>query len=172
MAELPEEVLAAVLDRMPVARLAVTDDAGIPDVMPIVFARVGRTLFSPIDGKPKKSGRLARLAHIAQRPAVGIVLDHYAADWRQLWWIRISAIATIAVGHHPHWEAAVSALRDKYPQYRQTPLFTGAPTLIVFESSALRWWAASGVEALRSWLATATGGVQSLQESVDNTSQP
>ena len=142
---LPAQVLAHVFDREPVARLAVIDDAGVPEVMPIVFARVGTWLFSPIDGKPKKSGRLARLRHIERCPRVGLVIDHYADDWRALWWLRISAQATIAVGHHEHWDAAVAALQGKYPQYRTTPLFEGAPTLICFEPLSVRWWAAAGL---------------------------
>ena len=143
---LPPELLARVFDREPVARLAVIDDEGVPEVMPIVFARVGTCLFSPIDGKPKKSGRLARLRYIERCPQVGLVIDRYAADWRELWWIRISALATIAVGRHPVWDAAVAALTCKYPQYRTTPLFEGEPTLICFEPVTMRSWAAAGLE--------------------------
>ena len=142
---LPAHLLASVFDREPVARLAVIDDAGVPDVMPIVFARVGTRLFSPIDGKPKKSGRLARLRHIERCPRVGLVIDRYAADWQALWWIRLSAEATIAVGDDADWDAAVMALQVKYPQYRTTPLFTGDPTLICLAPLTVRWWAATGL---------------------------
>ena len=152
MAALPDDLLERVLDRLPVARLAVIDDDGVPDVMPIVFARVGQRLFSPIDGKPKKSARLSRLTHIQRRPQVGLVLDHYDADWQQLWWIRVSALATIVVAEHADWDAAVAALTTKYPQYRATPLFTGTPTMICFEYRKLRWWGASGVGGITQWL--------------------
>lgn len=148
MSELAPDLLARLLDREPVARLAVRDAADVPEVMPIVFARVGTKLFSPIDGKPKTGGRLARLRHIERCPQVGLVIDRYTADWRELWWVRISALATVALGHHTDWDAAVTALTDKYPQYRSTPLFSGEPTMICFEPLTVRAWAAAGLEHL------------------------
>lgn len=151
-APLSDDMLFAVLDRMPVARLAVTDHRNRADAMPIVFARVGDTLFSPIDGKPKKHPRLARLAHIRANPAVTLVLDHYAADWQALWWIRFEAQAAIAVGSHAQWDAAVAALQQKYPQYATTPLFAGEPTLVVLQRDAIRWWAAAGENGIGAWL--------------------
>lgn len=152
MVDLAEELFGGVLDRMAVARLALIDDRGSPEVMPIVFARVGRRLFSPIDGKPKKSARLSRLAYIAQRPQVGLVLDHYASDWRALWWIKLTAQASSATASTPDWDAAVAALLSKYPQYQTTALFTGVPTMIAFEVSSVRWWAAQGEAEIRAWL--------------------
>ncbi len=142
------------LDGEPVARLAVIDDEGMPEVMPIVFARVGTQLFSPIDGKPKSHARLARLRHIEAHPRVGLVIDRYAADWRALWWIRIAATARIAVGQHAQWDAAVAALLVKYPQYQSTPLFLGEPTLICFEPLTVRAWAAAGPDGIAQSLAT------------------
>ncbi len=149
---LPDALLARVLDTMPVARLAVLDHRGRPDAMPIVFARVGSTLFSPIDGKPKKHARLARIEHLRAHPQVTLTLDHYAADWRTLWWIRLQADAAIAVGEHALWDQAVAALEAKYPQYADTPLFMGPPTLVVLPWSRARWWAAAGLEGLEAWM--------------------
>ena len=137
---------------MPVARLAVIDGKGRPEVMPIVFARVGQTLFSPIDGKPKKHGRPARLAHIARNPAVTLVIDHYAEQWDRLWWIRIDADAVIAEGKHDDWDAAVEALGLKYPQYQTTSMFLGEPVLICMSWDRVRWWAPQGAASLESWL--------------------
>ncbi len=153
MNALPQPLLAAILDRMPVARLAVLDNAERPDAMPIVFARVGTTLFSPIDGKPKKHARLARLEHIRRHPAITLVLDHYAPDWKQLWWLRLEADAGVAVGEHPQWARAVQALQDKYPQYGETALFSGPPTMIVMPWQRVRWWAADGLAGIETWLA-------------------
>ena len=148
MTTLAPALFERVLDSEAVARLAVIDDAGGPEVMPIVFARVGSLLFSPIDGKPKSHARLARLRHIEAHPRVGLVIDRYTADWRHLWWIRIAATAHIAVGQHPRWDAAVSALLAKYPQYQTTPLFLGEPTLICFEALTVRCWAAAGPQGI------------------------
>ena len=80
MTTLAPALVERVLDSEAVARLAVIDDAGGPEVMPIVFARVGSLLFSPIDGKPKSHARLARLRHIEAHPRVGLVIDRYAAE--------------------------------------------------------------------------------------------
>ena len=143
------------LDSMPVARLAVTGHEGRADAMPIVFARVGDCLVSPIDGKPKKTARLSRLDHIRQQPAVTLLLDHYASDWETLWWLRVLADAEVTGACYPRWDEAVSALRRKYPQYEQTALFIGEPTLVVMHITALRWWAAAGEAGLDRWLAAA-----------------
>ncbi len=149
MEALSQELLAEILDREPVARLALLGDDGAPEVTPIVFARVAQSLYSPIDGKPKSGTRLARLRHIARAPRVGLVIDRYADDWRQLWWLRLAAIAREVSAEHPDFEAASAALRAKYPQYRSTPLFSGEPTMIRFEILSSRWWSAAGLEALR-----------------------
>ncbi len=153
MAALPEILQHALLDCMPVARLAVRGNHGTPEVMPIVFARVGHTLFSPIDGKPKSSARLARIALIAAAPEVGLVLDHYEADWRHLWWLRLSAHARLAHTNHPDWDEAVEILRSKYPQYHSTPLFKDDPLMLAFEYGHVRWWAADGIAGIERWLA-------------------
>ncbi|MEQ8233380.1 MAG: TIGR03668 family PPOX class F420-dependent oxidoreductase [Gammaproteobacteria bacterium] len=153
MPALAEPLLQALLDAMPVARLALIAGGQRPEALPIVFARVGSTLYSPVDGKPKKAGRLARLAHLERQPAVGLTLDHYAADWRDLWWLKLDVQASVAVDDAPGWDAAVAALRVKYPQYRETPLFRGEPTLIVMPWTRVRWWAADGEAGLRRWLA-------------------
>lgn len=153
MTDLSDATLYRLLDLMPVARLAVRDANDDPDAMPIVFARVGDTLFSPIDGKPKKSPRLARLEHIRGHPRVTLVLDHYEADWSRLWWLRFEADAAVVHEDHAQWPEAVAALRGKYPQYDDTPLFSGPPTMIALVRRSVRWWAAEGMAGIERWLA-------------------
>ncbi len=143
MATLAQQQLFRLLDRTPLGHLGLIDDAGRPEVLPIVFARVGETLFSPIDGKPKGTAPLARLRYVERCPAVALTLDHYAADWRRLWWIKLDIQASVAVGQHPAWDAAVSALLSKYPQYRETALFKGEPTFVVMKWQRVRCWAAA-----------------------------
>ena len=115
--------------------------------MPIVFVRHEGALWSPVDGKPKRPQRegtpLARLAHIAHEPRVALLLDHYDADWRRLWWIRVDGRAE-SRGAHAGVEAA---LRRRYPQYRDTPLFIGAPTLVRIEPVRITSWTASAVSS-------------------------
>ncbi|MGE4617032.1 MAG: pyridoxamine 5'-phosphate oxidase family protein [Gammaproteobacteria bacterium] len=157
MEPLTDDLLHRVLDCMPVARLAVIDGEGRPEAMPIVFARVGRTLFSPIDGKPKKHGRPARIAHIERNPTVALVVDYYDEQWNQLWWIRLNANAAIAEGRHDEWDAAVEALRLKYPQYQTTPMFREHPVMICMTWDRMRWWAPEGASGLEAWLRAARG---------------
>lgn len=142
---------------MPVARLALTAAGGRPEALPIVFARVGRTLFSPIDGKPKSTNRPARLAHLERRPAVTLVIDHYDEDWQRLWWIRLDAHAVIAEGAHADWDGAVQALHRKYPQYGATAMFVGDPVLVCLPITRVRWWAPGGEAGIRRWLDTEPG---------------
>jgi PPOX class probable F420-dependent enzyme len=102
----------------PVARLATASAGGEPHVVPIVFAVDGDAIYSAVDGKPKRSRSLRRLANIEGNPRVSVLVDSYADDWSQLWWVRADGICSV----HESSAAAVSALRAKYPQYREVPL--------------------------------------------------
>ena len=152
---LPDALCERIFDCMPVARLAVLGTNDTPDVMPIVFARVGAKLYSPIDGKPKKHARLARLDAIRANPQVGLVLDYYSADWQSLWWIKLSCRAAVVDETLPDFGAVKQALQQKYPQYREVDLFHGPPTAIEFSIAEQRWWASRGVAGVESWLAAA-----------------
>jgi PPOX class probable F420-dependent enzyme len=103
--------------RADVLRLATADADGRPHVVPCTFAvdDAWRVVIG-IDNKPKSTGNLRRLANIEANPSVSMLVDHYSADWRQLWWARADGVAkTERSGseHAAHWEL----LRRKYPQY-------------------------------------------------------
>jgi PPOX class probable F420-dependent enzyme len=135
---LPEAEAERLLDAWPVARLATVAPDGRPHLVPIVFVRHAGALWSPVDGKPKTGGPLARLVNVAAEPRVALLLDHYDADWRRLWWIRVDGRAALGGG-----DAAVeAALRAKYPQYRETPLYAGAPALLRIVAERVRSWSA------------------------------
>jgi PPOX class probable F420-dependent enzyme len=109
--------------RAPVARLATSSADGKPHVVPVVFAvdEDADRVYTAIDGKPKSTQRLRRLANIATNPAVSLLVDHYADDWTQLWWVRVDGTASI------HSEGAAldtgyRLLRAKYPQYQSVSL--------------------------------------------------
>jgi len=111
-----------------VARLATVTPDGPPHLVPIVFAVAESTIFTAVDGKPKASQRLRRLANIEANPGVSILVDHYDDDWSQLWWVRADGTATI------HREGSMcdrgyEALRAKYPQYQHVPL--DGPVIVV-----------------------------------------
>ena len=86
------EVLIA---RQPVARLAtLVADLTIHQV-PIVFARHKDILWSPVDGKTKSGGELARVRNLRKKPNVSLLLDSYDQDWSKSWWLRFEGIANI-----------------------------------------------------------------------------
>jgi PPOX class probable F420-dependent enzyme len=108
-----------------VARLATQNARGQVDLVPFVFAWVATpsgerglgTVVSAIDHKPKTTQRLQRLANIAERPAVTVLVDHYdEVDWSQLWWVRIRGNAR-EVEDEATRSLAIDALVAKYAQY-------------------------------------------------------
>jgi PPOX class probable F420-dependent enzyme len=117
----------------PVARLATVGPDGGPHLVPVVFAVRDDVVYTAIDAKPKSTQRLRRLANIAGNPLVSLLVDHYADDWTQLWWVRVDGVAAI---HHDgdEAEAGRELLRAKYPQYQSVPL--NGPVIAI----AVRGW--------------------------------
>ena len=120
----------------PVARLATVTPEGRPHVVPIVFAVDGDVIYTAVDGKPKSTQRLRRLANIAANPSVSVLVDHYADDWSQLWWIRADGVASI-VADGPQFERGLGLLRAKYPQYEHVSL--NGPVLVVAVEKWASW---------------------------------
>lgn len=105
----------------PVARLATSSAAGKPHLVPVVFAVDSDTVYTAIDAKPKSTHRLRRLANIASNPRVSLLVDHYADEWTQLWWVRAdgeAAVHTDGAALHTGYRL----LRAKYPQYQSVSL--------------------------------------------------
>ena len=127
MAELPEKFTQA-----NVARLATAGEDGQPHLVPIVFATLGNTIVTAVDGKPKSTTRLKRLANITANPKVSLLVDHYDDDWTQLWWIRVDGLATITEN-----DEALHQLRAKYQQYEQVPL--DGPVIIIDIEQVVTW---------------------------------
>lgn len=136
-------------DTVPVARLATVRSAGAPGLVPIVFAYLDGVFWSPVDGKPKAGTQLARLRDVDADPRATLLLDGWDRDWQRLWWIRVQVRAEVvsagreAGGAPDEFSAAAGALRAKYPQYRETELFVGAPTLLRFVPDRISSWLAS-----------------------------
>jgi PPOX class probable F420-dependent enzyme len=100
-----------------VARLATSDPAGQPHLVPIVFALApGDVLYSAVDAKPKATTELRRLANIRANPRVAVLVDFYDEDWRRLWWVRADGLASVV----PAEEAVegLDLLASRYPAYR------------------------------------------------------
>ena len=120
----------------PVARLATVTPDGIPHLVPVVFAVAGDpegdrdVVYTAVDAKPKTTQRLRRLANIESNPQVSLLVDHYADDWTQLWWVRADGVAAIHSGGEP-MHAGYRLLRAKYPQYQSVPLIGPVITVTV-----------------------------------------
>jgi len=105
--------------------LATTAEDGGVDLVPITFApafgagmgAVGDVLYSAVDHKPKRTVQLARLANIARRPQVTVLLDHRDdADWSALWWVRARGTATVEAPG-----TGRELLVARYRQYSERP---------------------------------------------------
>ncbi len=144
---LPDETVERLLDAWPVARLATLGADGRSHLVPVVFARCGGLLWSPVDGKPKRGGELVRVRNVRGDPRVSLLLDQYDADWTRLWWLRVDGDARVEQPEDPDGDAeiaaALRALRAKYPQYERTPILGDPPTLLRIRATARRSWCAS-----------------------------
>jgi PPOX class probable F420-dependent enzyme len=111
----------------PVARLATSSPDGKPHLVPVVFAVSGDSpdhpdvVYTAIDAKPKSTQRLRRLTNIAGNRQVSLLVDHYADDWTQLWWVRVDGDAAIHVDGEA-MDIGYRLLRAKYPQYQSVSL--------------------------------------------------
>ena len=121
-----------------VARLATVDAAGMPHLVPLVFAVHSDRIYSAVDHKPKRSQMLKRLRNIAANPRVALLADHYEDDWSRLWWVRVDGLAEV-IESGPTWDAAIEVLAEKYPQYRGHPP-TGSAIVITIDR--ITGWAA------------------------------
>jgi len=146
--QLDPQQLSHVLSVWGVGRLATVRPDGAPHLVPIVFVWCDGCIWMPIDGKPKRSDPLQRLRNVARRPSVSLLLDHYDADWRALWWIRIDGTAEVVSGDPVAMPAAAriaQRLRAKYPQYQSVDLFSGPPTLLRMLPARHTAWSAQPV---------------------------
>jgi len=109
--------LRARFARARVARLATLRGDGTARLVPVTFALVDEQVCVGIDDvKPKSGRRLARLADVDRDPRVALLVDEYAEDWTQLWWVRVDGTAAVHESGSVY-EDAVTSLRARYPQY-------------------------------------------------------
>jgi PPOX class probable F420-dependent enzyme len=123
-----------------VGRLATVDADGNPHVVPVCFILDGDAVYWAVDHKPKATRRLRRLANIQAHAVAELVVDHFAEDWAELWWVRVRADATI-LEPGPEAEGALDLLAVKYEQYRER-----RPDGPVVRLTVRRWtaWSAAG----------------------------
>jgi PPOX class probable F420-dependent enzyme len=81
------------------------------------FAVDGDVVYSAVDSKPKRRTALKRLANVAANPAVALLVDHYADDWDELWWVRADGTGRVVDPEDPEGVRALSLLADRYPRF-------------------------------------------------------
>ena len=101
------------------ARLATVSPDGSPHLVVVVFALVGDTIYTAVDGKPKRSRHLRRVANLEREPRCSLLVDHYADDWSTLWWVRADGEAGIVDPSDA--PDGLAALTSRYPQYETLP---------------------------------------------------
>ncbi|MGZ4755180.1 MAG: TIGR03668 family PPOX class F420-dependent oxidoreductase [Acidimicrobiia bacterium] len=130
------------LEAARVGRLGTVGPTGAVRLVPVCFALDGDRIVSAVDHKPKTTPALARLADIQWTRRATLLVDHYDDDdWSALWWVRLSGPAAVHGSADPESAAAAGLLREKYPQYRQSP--PAGPTYSILIET-LTWWSASG----------------------------
>lgn len=126
-----------------VGRLATVRPDGTAHVAPFVFAIVhdGNELLAywAVDAKPKKRAAIQRIENIEANPAVEFVVDGYDEDWAALWWVRVRGRARVVPSRQER-RRALTALTDKYPQYRAAP---PGGTVIAIEVDRVTGWSAA-----------------------------
>jgi PPOX class probable F420-dependent enzyme len=138
----PDEV--AFVRARRVARLATTNESGVPSVVPICYALLedaGRpVLISALDEKPKSTSveQLQRVKNIRARPRVTLLVDDYSEDWQRLAFVQIHGEARIVDPGSAGFDDAILALRRKYSQYQRMAI--GARPLIWMELHSVNSW--------------------------------
>ena len=115
-----------------VGRLATVTPAGRPHVVPVCFALDGGRIVTAVDAKPKATTALARLENVRATGRASLLVDHYAEDWSQLWWVRVDGAAEVLQS-----DRAIDALAAKYEQYREA---RPAGPVIAIEPERWRSW--------------------------------
>jgi PPOX class probable F420-dependent enzyme len=124
--------------RARVATLATIGPDGRPQLVPMVFAYDGATVYAAVDHKPKRTRELARLANIERDPRVTLLVHHYDEDWSALWWVRLEGTARV-VREGAELAEALRALEAKYPQYREATI--EGPAIVAAVTEATGWHA-------------------------------
>ena len=113
-------------------------------MVPVCFVLIGSTAYQAIDAKQKQADPMAlrRVRNIAANPESMLLLDHYDEDWRRLWWLMLRGRSRLIQDGSEH-RRALTALRRKYPQYREQWRLDDAALVIALDVQRLRHWQSS-----------------------------
>jgi len=124
-----------------VGRLATAGEDARPHVIPVCFTTDGRSIYSVLDQKPKRTGltRLRRVKNILANPQATLLVDHYEEDWGNLWYLMVSGRAELLMDGQEQTNA-VSLLREKYDQYRAMDIGLN-PVIKITPENIVSWTA-------------------------------
>ncbi len=110
-------------------------------MLPVTYAVAGETLVSAVDHKPKRhpGEQLARIRWLRARPRAALTIDRYDEEWAELEWVQ--ALGTVRIVDPAQAPAAIAALTNRYPQYRDRP---PAGPVLELAPERLIWWRARG----------------------------
>ena len=143
MKKIKESLALRFLRESRLAHLATSTKDGTPHVIPICFAFDGRTIYSSIDEKPKRTdaNRIRRVLNITQNPRVCLVVDYYSENWKNLSYVIVNGHARIMQGGREH-KRAVSLLQKKYRQYLSMRI-ENRPVIKIKPSKIVAWRAST-----------------------------
>src|SRR5215471_2589495 len=124
-----------------VARLATADKNGQPHVIPFCYAFDGEHFYFVVDEKPKRqTGKpLKRIRNMLENPQIALVIDDYSDDWTQLAYVMVTGAARL-VEDEGEYAAALTLLRERYPQYRTMSLSFLNNTMVRLEPRKVLAW--------------------------------
>jgi PPOX class probable F420-dependent enzyme len=130
-----------ILESGRVARMATVDETGKPHIVPICYAFVSGLIYTPIDKKPKSVtvNTLGRIKNIRSNPYVSFVIDKYYEDWNRLYYLKITARASL-LDRGEEYENSLMSLSEKYSQYRDMDLLNlGLPVIKILPLRIISW---------------------------------
>ncbi|MDQ1672068.1 MAG: hypothetical protein QOC98_630 [Frankiaceae bacterium] len=126
-----------------VARLASVGPRRQPQLLPVTFALGsgpdGDAITFVLDDEPGSTAGLQQLQQLVANPLVSVLVDHYADDWSQRWWVRAHGEARVLEGG-PTFRVALAGLATKYVQHGLAP---PAGPVVVVDVTAWGWWEAA-----------------------------
>lgn len=131
--ELPARI-ALLLTNARRAVMATVEPDGSPHAVPVVFARVGNEIVSPIDHKPKSGQVLRRVRNLERDDRVTLLIDLWDEDWTRLVWLMVRGHASVV----PDADASLMrALNERYEQYEPDERHDA---LLRIQPTRLSWW--------------------------------
>ena len=119
------------------------DPDGSPHAVPVVFARAGDEIISPIDHKPKTGEVMKRVKNLRRDDRVTLLIDHWDEDWTRVGWLMVRGHATVDEDASP---SLMSVLNERYHQYAPDERHDA---LIRIRPTRLSWWAWTDPTSLR-----------------------